>query len=107
MARTALACAALAALCAPAAAQVSLVDADVVFLIDESGSMSGEQEWVESVIPTLSGELSGKDITARFGVVGFGGWDPAPRVVRTLGDADTVAAVCDDPMVSLPAAQTG
>ena len=97
MTRTALAFAAVAALCLPADAQVSLVDADVVFLIDESGSMSGEQEWVESVIPTLSEELADEDIAARFGVVGFGGWDPAPRVVRTLGEADTVATgLADD-----------
>lgn len=57
------------------AANVKAVD--TVVIIDESGSMSGEQSWIQQVIPSLesafqaAGFGSGTD-TNRYGLVGFG-----------------------------------
>jgi hypothetical protein len=46
--------------------------ADVVVLMDESGSMSGEQAWIKPTITTLDTELVGAGLTPnQFGSVGF------------------------------------
>ncbi|XP_062505324.1 uncharacterized protein LOC134182022 isoform X2 [Corticium candelabrum] len=50
---------------------------DVVFLVDESGSMMDEHEWLKSTVPKLERRLSDISIGAgllknRYGLVGFG-----------------------------------
>ncbi len=63
---------------APKANAVSLNAVDTVVIIDESGSMAGEQSWIQQVIPALesafqaAGFGSGTDAN-RYGLVGFGG----------------------------------
>lgn len=65
--------AAIAALVFASQAQ-AVTTADVVVLIDESGSMSGEQAWVPGMISSLDSSLIGAGVTGnRFGLVGFGG----------------------------------
>ncbi len=53
------------------------ISTDVITLMDESGSMSGEQSWFVNMITSLDANLAlaaGSDTySAQFGVVGFGG----------------------------------
>ncbi|MCV2881854.1 VPLPA-CTERM sorting domain-containing protein [Actibacterium sp. XHP0104] len=65
--------------------------ANVVFIVDESGSMGGEHAFLEQIIPDLNNALAAEGITTTFGVVGFGDANHVPRTVRTLGDATTTA----------------
>lgn len=63
--------AAFAALSAQAAPKATT--ADVIVLMDESGSMTGEQAWMRTVVPTLDAELGALGLTGnRFGLTGFG-----------------------------------
>ena len=76
MHKTALALAAAAALISTGAfAQAT--KADVVVLMDESGSMAGEQAWIPSTITALDAGLIAAGLTAgnRYGLIGFA--DPA------------------------------
>jgi hypothetical protein len=48
--------------------------ADILFVIDESTSMGGDQDWVEGMIPILDAALEARGIGPnRYSVVGFGG----------------------------------
>jgi hypothetical protein len=60
--------------------------ADIVVLMDESGSMSGEQAWIAGSIPTLDAGLIAAGVTDnRYGLVGFGASAaPAPSRVRSF-----------------------
>ncbi len=53
------------------------VNTDIIAVVDESGSMSGEHAWLSGMITSLDGELAtaaGADpFSARYGLVGFGG----------------------------------
>ncbi|NEQ40249.1 MAG: PEP-CTERM sorting domain-containing protein [Okeania sp. SIO3I5] len=61
----------------PAATAASLRSSDVVVIIDESVSMSGEQEWIGNMIPQLDAVLQTQGLTGqRFGLVGFGSSRP-------------------------------
>jgi hypothetical protein len=52
----------------------SATTTDIIFVVDESGSMSGEHAWLNGMVTTLDSELNAAGITNnRFGVVGFGG----------------------------------
>lgn len=47
--------------------------ADIVFLVDESGSMAGEQSWVGSMVTSLEAGLVNAGVTGnRYALVGFG-----------------------------------
>lgn len=48
-------------------------DVDIVFVVDESGSMSGEHAWIGSMINALNTALVAKGASPRYGLVGFGG----------------------------------
>ncbi len=48
--------------------------ADIIFVVDESGSMRYEHDWLEDMITHLDAELATRGITdTRYGLVGFGG----------------------------------
>jgi hypothetical protein len=48
--------------------------ADVVFVVDESGSMQGEHEWLSEMVRDLDAALKAKGITNnRYALAGFGG----------------------------------
>ncbi len=53
------------------------ITADVVFLVDESGSMSGEHAWLSTMISSLETGLTGAGVGSslanRYSLVGFGG----------------------------------
>ena len=47
--------------------------ADVVFVVDESGSMSGEHGWIQNMVTALDTALIGAGVTSnRYALVGFG-----------------------------------
>src|SRR5687768_4793051 len=72
MKKSALVAALLAVFSAPAAFAAATT-ADIVVIMDESGSMSGEQSWMSSTIGQLDLGLNANGLTGnRFGLVGFG-----------------------------------
>lgn len=70
---------------------------NVIFIVDESGSMGGEQAFLENtVINALDAGLAAAGVTNRsYGVVGYGGSPATPREVGTglMNAADTQAAL--------------
>jgi len=73
-----------AALCVAAPVLSSLSgavrSADFIFVVDESGSMSGEQNFLEEQVPSLEAGLVGASVTgSRYALVGFGSGNPEPR----------------------------
>jgi hypothetical protein len=65
--------------------------ADVIVVIDESGSMSGEQRWIGEMIPLLDDSLQQYGIGSEsqenlYGLVGFGNRSVVPRVVQVGGE---------------------
>jgi hypothetical protein len=63
--------------------------ADVVVLMDESGSMAGEQAWIKAAVPVLDTGLGAAGVTDnRYGLIGFGASAaPAPSRVRSFSVA--------------------
>jgi hypothetical protein len=73
--------------------------ADVVVIMDESGSMGGEQAWMTSLIPTLDAKLVSEGLTGnQYAIIGYGssssghGISQAPHKHQYLG-ADWFSAV--------------
>ena len=60
--------------------------ADIVVLMDESGSMSGEQAWMRFAVPGLDAGLQARGLIGNaFGLVGFSAFSaPAPSRLRTF-----------------------
>lgn len=59
--------------------------ADIVFLVDESGSMGGEQAFLRDVINDLDSDLRAAGVsTINYGVVGFGGSSFFPGNLREV-----------------------
>jgi RHS repeat-associated protein len=60
--------------------------ADVVFVVDESGSMQGEHAWLENMVLELDAELQAHGIGPnRYLLVGFGGLGIGENLVRVPG----------------------
>lgn len=55
------------------APQAQAGTADVIVVVDESGSMAGEHAWISTMIGQLDTALAAQGITGRYGLVGFGG----------------------------------
>ena len=52
----------------------SAESADFLFIVDESGSMSGEHTWLTNTIGSLDTALEAKGLHSnRYGLIGFGG----------------------------------
>ena len=67
---TGLAC--LAALAAATPVRAALTT-DVIFVVDESGSMAGEHAWITTMVSSLETDLIAAGVTGnRYGLVGFG-----------------------------------
>ncbi|MFN0134278.1 MAG: PEP-CTERM sorting domain-containing protein [Phycisphaerales bacterium] len=62
----------MAAAMVAASAQAASI-ADIVFVVDESGSMGGEHAWIAGMIASLNAGLASKGVSAQYGLVGFGG----------------------------------
>ncbi len=53
--------------------------ADIIFVVDESGSMSQEHAWISGMVTDLETALVGAGITGnRYGMVGYGRYSPNP-----------------------------
>lgn len=83
-----------------ARAQQAPVAADVIVVIDESGSMSGEQRWLGDMVPLLEENLKQYGIGSeaqpnQFGLVGYGSSSVVPRTLTMdgspLGSAQQMA----------------
>jgi hypothetical protein len=93
-------CAALAAsawVLAPTAVQAAST-ADIVFLVDESGSMAGEHAWIANMVTSMEAELNAAGVTGnRYAMVGFGnyyvgGYYQMPYAVTVGGGSFGTAA---------------
>ncbi len=67
--------------------------ADIIFVVDESGSMSGEHAWLGTMVTTLDSKLIAAGVTNnRYGLVGFGanggGGHPVAGHKHTVGGSD-------------------
>jgi hypothetical protein len=59
--------------------------ADVIFVVDESGSMAGEHAFLQDVIDDLDTALAAAGVTTRnYGIVGFGSASVAPRDIGAV-----------------------
>jgi hypothetical protein len=57
--------------------------ADIVFIVDESGSMYGEHNWLGNMVTSLESELIAAGETSNsYGLVGFGGTDSAGQLAH-------------------------
>lgn len=77
--------AASAAAIALCSAQAMAQQAEIVFVVDESGSMGSLQNFLTTFAPTLSTQLGNSGTTTRFGLVGFGAANPDARQVNVNG----------------------
>lgn len=63
---------------------IDLGTADILFVVDESGSMAGEQAWLTSIITTLDQSLNNAGVANnRYGLVGFAN---TGRILQSGGD---------------------
>lgn len=61
-------------ICAGPVASVRADLAEIIFVVDESGSMSGEHSWLGGMVTQLDAALNAAGVTGnRYGLVGFGG----------------------------------
>jgi hypothetical protein len=78
-------------------AMASINAADIMFVVDESGSMAGEHAWLQSMVATLESKLVAAGVGAgvnanRYGLVGFARSSNAPhKILVGGGDWGTAA----------------
>lgn len=76
------------------------ITADVVFLVDESGSMSGEHSWLGNMIQDLETGLTGQGVGVsvgnRYSLVGYGGSSNTDHYAPNPHDMDTGTTSVDD-----------
>ncbi|PWR23907.1 autotransporter domain-containing protein [Zavarzinia compransoris] len=90
MALGGVALAAMAAAAAPAAA----AGVDFVFIVDESGSMGGEHDFIPTLVNDLNGVFSANGFSDnRFAMIGFGDANVVPRLVTGFTTAADVSAL--------------
>lgn len=90
------------------AAQAAPAFADVIILMDESGSMSGEQAWIKTQITSLDAGLVGEGLTPnQYGLIGFGASSSTAGsdLLRGFDVGGTGAAVTNGPGTFGTAAQ--
>jgi hypothetical protein len=84
---------ALAGLSVAPAANALAPFADVVAIVDESGSMGGEHAWLSGMVTSLDVGLNTANLTPNnYGLVGFGSSNPAPRQINVGGGQFGTAA---------------
>lgn len=68
--------------------------ADIVAIVDESGSMAGEHAWLGGMTTSLETGLQAAGVTGPnlYGLVGYGSSTPAPRQIDVGGGAMGTAA---------------
>ena len=73
------------------ASALMAVEGDIVFVIDESGSMGNEIQTVKDNVGNLIDELNNQGVDYQLGLVGFGGYEyyiSNPRVITKLTDSE-------------------
>ncbi|MEM1162343.1 MAG: autotransporter domain-containing protein [Pseudomonadota bacterium] len=84
----------LASFATKASAQVT--QSEIVFIVDESGSMAGEQAFLPTFVTDLDVRLSSQGVTGTYGLTGFGRSAAAGQLGRKItvgsGDFGTAAA---------------
>ena len=77
-------------------ASAGVIKTDIIFVIDESGSMGGAQANLINNIGIFANILSGGNVDAMFGLVGYGrtsgSGGPGPQTLSALTDATTFAS---------------
>lgn len=90
----------LAAAMMSSATMAAPITADVVFLVDESGSMSGEHAWLGNMISSLEAGLANKGVgvseSNRYSLVGYGGSSSTGHYAPNPHDMDTGTTSVDD-----------
>ena len=77
----------------PFQAQAQVTSIDMIYLVDESGSMGGEQAWLAQQVPLIDQELITNGITNNmYGLVGYGNSARVPRQVDVAGGQFGTAA---------------
>lgn len=67
-----------------ASAATAATTADILFVVDESGSMSGEHTWLNSMVTTLDSQLNAAGVgNNRFGIVGYGSTHQASQYAHS------------------------
>lgn len=75
--------------------------ADVIVVVDESGSMGGEHAWIDDMIADLDAGLITAGITSnRYALVGYGASNPAPRLVGGFGGVASFATAAGNLVTS-------
>lgn len=83
---------------APAAQ--SAIKTDIIFVVDESGSMGSAQTNLAANIGLFASILSGGGLDARYGLVGYGDSAVIPRMLSNLTDAASLATAATGLRVS-------
>jgi len=78
---------------------------EIIFAVDESGSMGGEQDFLSTFVPQLAADIaSAGGGTSQFGLVGYGSASVAPRQIDVgggqFGTADEFATAVDDLLIN-------
>lgn len=78
--------------------------ADVVVIVDESSSMSGEHSWISGMLGSLNTALLGRGVTANFALIGYGnglgGGQNSGRTLAGLGSLADVQAATSNLVLS-------
>ncbi|MCP1336443.1 vWA domain-containing protein [Futiania mangrovi] len=69
------------AIAAAAPAQAASISSDIVFIVDESGSMGSVQANLRNNMSLFASILSGGGVDARYALVGYGDRGVAPRLI--------------------------
>jgi hypothetical protein len=89
-----------AALGVATAGQAGPIQADVVFVIDESGSMGGVQANVRNNIGLFASILSAGGVDAQYALVGYGNSSVTPRLLTNLTTPANFATAAQNLQVS-------
>lgn len=78
----------------------SAIMTDIVFLVDESGSMGTVQANLRNNIGLFASILSAGGVDAQYGLVGYGASQPQPRMISDLTDPASVATAAQGLLIS-------
>ncbi|MGC8119146.1 VWA domain-containing protein [Marinobacter sp. VGCF2001] len=83
----------LGATIAVSPAQAAPILSDIVFVVDESGSMGNVQANLRTNIGLFASILTGTNqVNAQYGLVGYGSSSPAPRMLTDFTDASSFSS---------------
>ncbi|MFN2338228.1 MAG: vWA domain-containing protein [Gammaproteobacteria bacterium] len=84
----------------------SAIMTDIVFMVDESGSMGTIQANLRNNIGLFASILSAGGVDAQYGLVGFGNTQAVPRMLSDLTDDTSLAAAANN-LVSSGSVESG